>query len=203
MDKDYYQKLTLAVYRVTEFFPEKEPLRFQMRELADKILAYLILANPHPENVSSKGDLLKDIQTLYGYFDLADMQKWVDSRNFAVLKREYDNIRKPIENTSILHEFAVLSNTEKTVENSFPLLVGRQEKRVQNGQNGHRQEKILEVMNGNGMVKIGELIKMFPGINRRTVLRDLDKLCQDGAAVRNGNGRGAHYLKNGIKHDMS
>lgn len=168
IDRNFYQKLALAVYGVTDFFPEKEPLRFHIREQADKILANLASANPHPENIGNKEDLLKDIRILYGYFDLAIMQNWVDPRNFSVLKREYGRVRELFEK---------------------PL--------------GNRQDKILEAVDGNGMVKIGDIIKLIPGVNRRTVLRDLDKLCQTGAMVRNGNGRGAHYVKNGLGHNMS
>lgn len=200
IDREYYQKLTLAVYRVTEFFPEKEPLRFQIRELADKILANLVLANPHPENIANKGDLLKDIKALFSYFDLADLQNWVDPRNFSVLKREYGKIQKPLEEAAVLSEFSapaasksVLLNTGKSVENSFS----------GNSQNGNRQEKILEAINGNGMVKIGDLLRLFPGVNRRTVLREMDKICQTGAVVRNGHGRGAHYTKNGHANDIN
>ena len=151
----------------------------------------MALANPHPANISNKGDLIKDIKILDGCFELADAQNWVDSRNFLVLRREYNKIKKLAENAPIIDELThpavskpVLSNTGKVVENSF----------------GNRQEKILEVIGGNGGTKIGELTKFFPGVNRRTVLRDLDKLCQDGSAVRNGNGRGAYYVKNG-NHD--
>lgn len=117
------------------------------------------------------------IGEILGLFDVAEKKNWVDKRNFLVLKREYDKVGHAMSNLC-----------EETVEN--PLAASR-------------QEKILAVMNSNGMVKIGDLIKVFPGVNRRTVLRDLDKLCQAGAVVRNGNGRGAHYLGNGHKHDMS
>lgn len=149
-------KLTLAVYRVTELFPENEPLKFQIRESANRILADLLC----DENGS------RHILEIKGLFDLAQNQNLVDSRNFLVLSAEYDKIE----------------NTGKTVENSFP-------------KNNLRQEKILEVINGNGKIKIGNLIGLFPEINRRTVLRDLEGLCQTGVVVRNGNGRGIYYTR--------
>src|SRR3989344_5854444 len=165
---EHLLKLSLAVYRVTELFPETEPLRFQIRESANNILADLLL------NCDEKCS--RHIMEIVGLFDLAEEKNWVDSRNFLVLKREYNKVGHRMSNLS---------------ENSY-LEPGSK-------QSNHRHEKILEVINGNGMVKIGDLIKLFPGINRRTVLRDLDKLCQDGAAIRNGNGRGAHYIYNGHK----
>lgn len=115
------------------------------------------------------------IEEILGLFKLAEKKNWVDSSNFLVLKREYDKVGHRMSN--------FVSN-------------------LSDNHNNHRQEKILEEINGNNMVKIGDLIKLFPGVNRRTVLRDLDKLCQTGIMVRNGNGRGTYYIKNGLKCDI-
>lgn len=104
-------------------------------------------------------------------FDLAEKKNWVDPRNFLVLKREYA---------------AYSNSTESSCrENSTQ------------SSNNHRQYKIIEAINGSKKIKIGELVSLFPGVNRRTVLRDLDKLCQTGIMVRNGIGRGVYYVKNG------
>ena len=108
------------------------------------------------------------IEEILGLFNLAEEKKSADKRNFLVLRQEYDRILKIV-----------------SAEDDL------------SGDN-HRQAKILAALNSSdGMVKIGDLIKFFPGVNRRTVLRDLDKLCQDGFMVRNGTGRGVFYIKNG------
>ena len=164
-------KLTLAVYRVTELFPETgEDLKWQIRESANRILADLLM---------NQGE--KSSRPIKELFEKVERQNWVDSRNFLVLKREYDKIQqiRPIR-----------KNSGKTVENSSP-------------KNNHRQKKILEVIDGNGKTKISELLRLFPEISRRTVLRDLGKLCRAGMTVRNGNGRGIYYTKNGQKCDTS
>lgn len=160
-------KLTLAVYKVIALFPIGEDLGMKIRESADKILADLLLNRPT--------DLFEQLDNL---FSLAEEKHWVDSRNFLVLRREYDRIRL---------SFEASRTSGKTVDNS----------------NNHRHDKIIEAINGNGKVKIGEIVSLFPGLNRRTVLRDLDKLCQTGVMVRSGNGRGAYYIKNGHKCDTT
>ena len=66
--------------------------------------------------------------------------------------------------------------------------------------NGNRQDRILEAINGNDTIKISDFARLLPGVNRRTILRDLDKLCQTGVMTRNGNGRGAHYAKCDMSH---
>lgn len=123
-------------------------------------------------NLLSDEDASRYIGNILGLLNAAEKRNWVDARNFQVLRIEYGKMQQ-------------VPPTKEPVENS--LLAGR-------------QEKILAVMASNGMVKIGDLIKVFPDVNRRTVLRDLDKLCQVGVAVKNGKGRGAHYVKNGVKH---
>jgi len=163
LGKERLLKLTLAVYKVTAVFPPAEAggdLGLEIRDLADKILANLLL------NQNDKASSC--IEEMLSLFGLAEEGKLADKRNFLVLRQEYDRILKIV-----------------SAENALP------------GDN-HRLEKILAALNSsNGMMKIGDLIKFFPGVNRRTVLRDLDKLCQDGFMVRNGTGRGVYYVING------
>ncbi len=159
MTKDFYIKLTLSVYRVTELFPENETLKHEIRNLANEILANLIINNFK--------DCSRNIKSLKDLFSLAEKQDWVDSRNFFVLHREYDKIKRPI-------------NTGKPVEKP------RTTK--------NRKEKILETFQENKKIKIGDLTKIFPNINRRTLLRDLENFSQAGLIIRNGNGRGACYM---------
>jgi len=59
-----------------------------------------------------------------------------------------------------------------------------------------RKEKILKTINSNGKTKLGDLVRVFPDVNRRTLLRDLGEFTKIGLLVRNGNGRGAHYVAN-------
>lgn len=177
MEKERFLRLTSAVYRVTAIFPigkEGDNLCLKIRQLADKILA-----KPSSDKIE---DILKIL-------DQAEKENWVDPRNFLVLKREYEEIRQSI---GIGHSTRLMinNNTESSVI-------------LADSSNGNRQDKIVEAINGGGMIKIGDILKVLPGVNRRTVLRDLDKLCQTGVTVRNGNGRGVYYAKNGHKCDMS
>lgn len=151
MDRDYFVKLTLAVYKVTELFPQDTSLKCDIRNLANEILA----------NLLTNGRPMSDIEKLEGYFDEAEAQNWVDSRNFLVLRREYDKIKE---------EFQAKSNF-----------------------NNGRQKKIIEIAQGNGRVKLGELLKFFPEVNKRTLMRDLESLSRAGIVSRNGNGRARYY----------
>ena len=168
--KEFYIRLTLGVYKVSQLFPRKEPLRADIRELADEILASL-LCNNH----QGCSENIKLIQNL---FNLAESRGLADPRNFLVLRREYNKVSGLIEDAGV--------SAGKTVENSSL-----------NGKNKNRQEVILSILKSNSKVKMSDLAESFPDINRRTILRDLGVFCQSGVVERNGSGRGACYtIKN-------
>jgi len=81
MNRNFLIQLTSAVYRLTLFFPKKEPLRYKMRELADDILA-------RPNE--------KDLEVLDSFFEVASVQNWVSPADVLAIKEEYDNLRKTL-----------------------------------------------------------------------------------------------------------
>ena len=159
MSKEPYIRLTLGVYKVSELFPAKEPLKREIKKLADEILVSLLVNQS--ENCS------RTIAEMAKLLDLAESRGWVDPRNFLVLRREYAKIG----------DFCV-----EKVEKVGKTVPGKK-----------RQEEILGILKANGQIKIGDLVKSFPGVNRRTILRDLGTFCQIGAIERSGSGRGACY----------
>ena len=109
MDKQYSINLAGAVYRVTELFPQNEPLRYKIREIADEILAdFAVFQNLEKQNMEAEQGFLRgndaknqifskiDILNNY-YFDLAREQAWVNPLNFLILKQEYDKMKSDIE----------------------------------------------------------------------------------------------------------
>lgn len=171
----HYLELTLAVYRVTELFPKKEPLRSQIRESANKVLADLLL------NQDENGGFghAMSIEEMMGFLDLAEAKNWVDSRNFFVIRREYDRIEQSITSRAL----KIKQEKEKTVENEIHLIKTKE-----------RQTRILGIFRESGKVKVGHLTRFFPEVNRRTLLRDLENFVQLGLVERNGNGRAACYV---------
>ena len=162
--KESYIRLTLGVYKVSQLFPEKvpegNPLKNDLRKLADEILVSLLCDRYRecPENI-------KLIQNL---FNLAESRGLVDPRNFLVLRREYAKIsEKPVDNFSDI------------------------------GKKKRRRAVILGILKNNDKVKLSDLAKNFPGLNRRTLIRDMGVFCQTGVIERSGGGRGAYYtIKN-------
>jgi len=164
MSVDFYIKLTLAVYRVTELFPKEEVLKQNIRDLANEILVDLI-SNNHKKCAG-------DIKALNQVLNLAQAYNWVDGRNFSVLLREYAKIE-------ILAEKQVKTLSGKTVEK--PLKTQK------------RKSEILKVLQEKKKIQLRELVQAFPQVSKRTLMRDLDELYRAGTVIRVGNGRGSCY----------
>lgn len=79
--------------------------------------------------------------------------------------------------------FEVLRREYGKIEKPAPIIAGR-------------KEKLLKALASNDKTRLRDLVKVFPDINRRTLLRDLEEFTKTGLIVRNGGGRGIHYVAN-------
>lgn len=178
MDRDYLIKLTLAVYKVTNVFPHKEPLKFLIREKANQILADFILKN-------KVKNIQKNIDVINSYFEIAEKQNWVDQLNFLVLKREYNEIIEELEDEVV--------KTDKEEKIS---------KKVLKSSNPHpdpillnnRCEKILDVLKEKEKAQIWEFKKVFPEVTKRTLRRDFEFLLRERLVVRAGENNNVYYM---------
>lgn len=188
MNKPHFIKLTLAVYRVTDLFPEGEPLKFKIRELSNDILADLILASAinQGKDFEDKQRSLSRMEIMDGYLDLAQAHDWADHRNYLVLRTEYSKIKEWLDST---FQNKVQKVENPNIKETMPSNNSVNEIMI----NGGRRAKIIEHLEGNGRVQIGQLSQIFPDISRRTLVRDLDGLFRSGYIRRIGNGRAAYY----------
>jgi predicted HTH transcriptional regulator len=82
--KEKLIELTKRVYRLTQFFPKKEPLRYKIREIADEILANLLRETKNPT--------IKDWEILDSFFEIAKEQNWVSPREISQIQQDYKNL---------------------------------------------------------------------------------------------------------------
>ena len=176
MDRNYLIKLCFGVHKVADIFPKSESLKFKIKELANEILANLILINQNDRNDGGTTSIiLKEIETLEGYFRLAKSKEWVDSRNFLVLEREYNKIKGEVEKLG----------------KSFSLRNQRLEESNLNQK--ERQKRILEILEKKEKIRLGELSQIFSDVHSRTLIRDLEKLREAGLIQKSGERKAAYY----------
>jgi len=202
MEREQIIKLTLALYKVTELFEKKEPLRFFLRKKALEILSnYLLLFAENFVNLkrSEKDKIIQkifnDIEIIKGYLDIGRAQHIVAKQNFFILKREYIKLKKELkeELQSIKEEKGKRIEREtkqkdeivRTEEEVKPVL-GREE------MNG-RCKKILEILKQKGAVQVKDVKEVFPEVTKRTLRRDFDYLLEKGFIERLGQGNSTFY----------
>ena len=192
MDKEYFFNLINAVYEVTELFPKEEPLRFEIRKRSLKVFADLMISSPNP-GIKKIEDLallmIKDIEIIEEFLNLAESQEMADSRNFLVLEREYgkikDYLEEKLENSN--SKEILKKNPEEPLENNF--FDG-------NGKNHSltsRQQKIVRILKDKKTAQPGDILNSFDEVTKRTLRRDLGRLSDMGIIKRVGKSNKIFY----------
>ena len=99
--QDRILNLTVALYRVTDYFPKAEILRSHLRAKADEIFERLIEYGDMPEPDKEIRSLVHKIRTIKGYLAIASTLNYVRSLNFTILEKEYGLIEQILESERI------------------------------------------------------------------------------------------------------
>src|SRR3990167_10002345 len=91
--EDKFLKITSAVYKLLDFFPEGEPLKNRAKDKALAITEGLVSL----QKDKAASQLLEDIEILLNYLKIAKSFGWIDSVNFLIIEKEYENIKKQIQ----------------------------------------------------------------------------------------------------------
>ena len=180
MEKEYFIQLTKELYRLTLLFPKKEPLRYKLRELAEEILANLILilkGNFHRSSNLVEG-IENDLEVLDTYFEIAKDQNWVSPDDILEIQKEYSNIREEIEK--------VKKEEEKNPQPEIKENPEKEKVAERNDIINERQQKILEILREKGRAQVGQLVSVFPQVSKRTLRRDFRFLLKRGLIERIG-----------------
>ena len=137
MSEDKYSKLTNALYKVIEFFPEEDPLKNKTKEKALEIMEGLV-------KQSNSEQVLGDIDVLKGYLMVGKSQGWIDNINFLILSKEYDKVKEKIGSAAEVMQRGT-GLLEETKEIPFSKNKGEIREKTNIPQNSisDRQEKIL------------------------------------------------------------
>ena len=85
-------EITLALYRVTDFFPQGEVLRKNIREKANEIFGGITEYDHSFVSAEEAASIIAKIGSMKGFLAIARSMRFVNSLNIAVLEREYGNL---------------------------------------------------------------------------------------------------------------
>ncbi len=187
MEKDILIQLTNNLYRLTLFFPKKEPLRYKMRELAADILANFLKNNPFEKKEDGLLQAKKDLEALSGFFDVALAQNWASSSQILALKQGYDNLQEELKDEKIFEnktkpiQFQPAQSEPIQLKEASPA----KSQAVFNGAS-QRQEKIMDFLKENGRAQVWQIKEILPDVTKRTLRRDFEHMLSQGLIERIG-----------------
>jgi len=182
-------KLTNAVYKVTNLFPAKDPLKIAIRKEALDVLFFSILVAKGIDP-KSKGNVFTSLKLLEAYFQISSKQNWVDERNFEILQAEYDKVKQLFEE---------LSKKSKPEKKKPDLNQPKEEKKEITGKQieyeklSDIQLKVLEILQNKGQLKPNELKEFFPKVSARSIRRELRELKEKNIICAFGSGKAIFY----------
>ena len=194
--EDNFVKITDAVYRLLDFFPEGDPLKNKAKEKALEILANsrLVFDNQgwlslkkylSPEREKFAERLVENIEILESYLKIGKQQGWISDH----IKKQIDvkkivvkpvQILGKVQDAQISKTSQLIPETEKKIS---PIIV---KKPTDRGEYSDRQEKIIKMLTKKGKAQVADIIKELPDVTKRTIRRDLDDLLKKDRILRVG-----------------
>jgi len=202
MEKSYFVKLTVVLYRITELFPKGEPLSFSLRKKANDILADATLVFGANSVVLVKAEkqrllnrVIKNIDVIQAFFELASKQEWIKQENFLVLQREYSRIAKEAGLLLAMNKELAQNKAIKDTQQIKPQNhVFENNEVVSSEQLKERHKKILKFLKSRGVVQVKDVKDVLPEVTKRTLRRDFDFLLKQGLVDRRGDKNMTEYV---------
>lgn len=183
--------------------PLRYKIRETAQELLANLVALESLNNPRPgmilisETMNQKKIFFtadKDLEIMNSYFEVAKWQNWVNYFDILEIQEKYANIRGNLEIqiSKFYSRDALTSAGQKELlgqENNIakePVLAEIKDERPsavlakigkdETSQQITRHNEILKILNKVEAMQVGEMNKFFPGVSKRTLRRDFQKL---------------------------
>ena len=187
---DRVKKLTEALYRVTDLYSEREPLKWTLREASLDIYNNL-MSIMSDKNFRNFVDITKAISNIIHTLELASLGGFISDVNFGILRREYSNLKLMIDSQKEL--VLIEQKVELEQLKQKPITVSdRMSDRVSDIIFG-RKKKITDFISANGKKTIKEILPIFDNISEKSVQRDLLELVKEGKLITEGEKRWRAY----------
>ncbi len=196
--------MTNGLYRLTQLFPKKEPLRYKIRgigvDILDRVLRItdLRITNRHEYTNNDEGgdlktEILIDLGIMKAFLAIAKEQKWVKDAEILKVEQGYDILNQSIEGME-------KQKTPGVSEQETPVFQALMASELSSGfnepvpmpmpdnlhKNRQRQERIMKIVKEKGKVQVWEIKKVLPGVSKRTLRRDFEYLLNQGLVERVG-----------------
>jgi len=194
MQKKEIIDITNKLYKLTILFPKKEPLRYKMREVGNRVLEDIITLevfhNPIPgddflpvDNSKAKEgifNLKTNLDIIISYFEVAKYQNWVSYFDVLEVQEKYDKIKDNLFKSLLLK--IEEKNKQKTIVKQSVRVVKKEDKKDLDS----RKKKIIDFLRQRKQAQVWEIKELLPDVSKRTLRRDFEYLLKQGLVQRIG-----------------
>lgn len=208
---DRIQKITAALYRVTDLLSDKEPIKWTLRNTAIMLYDNLVSIKNVKDKNTSLGDSLNLIYQIVKSLELVAAGTCVSMLNFEILKREYLALSAFMEGKKaevareqpILLEFPVYRNKTASLtsfknqtfsETTQTPSISSKPPDLWESDLKNRKGKILDFLKNGAAKTVNEIAAILKGeASEKSVQRDLFDLVRVGKIIAVGDKRWRKY----------
>ncbi|MCC6290554.1 DeoR family transcriptional regulator [Candidatus Nomurabacteria bacterium] len=166
-DRLKLEKLASAVYLITDFLNDSDPLKWRLRDKALSLLDQVVLSH---------------INQILSLINIVRLNPNASEMNLNILKREYDYFKDRL-----------VSEKELSFEQETLISGAKLSPKLHAG-NSDRRDTIFKIIKQNGPISIADIARAVPDVSSKTVQRELAELVRSGALKKEGERRWSRYL---------
>ncbi len=195
------QKLAQALYAVTAFCPDNEPLKLKLRDQAITLTTTLNTLKTDEStayNLSFLNQVIINIHLILNLCDLALAGNVLSVMNISIIKQEYESLLKDakeqlatnnlLDTTSSLPAFRPIDRPKELKD------IKDNKTYRQGGIVSDRQQQIIKSLEGQGWLGIKDIADAVPECSTKTVQRELAALVDSGVLKKQGDRRWSRYI---------
>lgn len=217
------EKIATALYLITSYFSDKEPLKWSLRKSSTSLMNSVISITKRSTEDQTKHlrDLNRSLIQISSYLELAEKTSLVSYMNFSILNDEVrgvsSQVEKAIKGQQNVEEktvsdsvfkgaFAskghqgqedkgqdVLENDDKRQVEESPMVKETPKTSMSSPSSKDRISNILNIIKDLESVSIKDISSRIEGVSEKTIQRDLTKLIKNGSIKKEGERRWSKY----------
>jgi len=198
------EKISAAIYLVTNLIPSDDPMRHQLRDIAAKILN--VLFTSMSDNNHTRISVAGYLQNILSLIEISSISGLISNMNARILSEEIRYVVEQINVRGIdVNRFSLkfLKDSEGSVDKTRPKAnVGHKghgkgvSRNVSKGDDDARVERsrrIIDLLKKHDHLKIASFTAVIKDCSAKTIQRDLISLVEQGVLKRDGERRWSTY----------
>lgn len=206
------EKLVSAVYLLTSFFNEQEPLRNELRSSSIGLLEsqLKLIQEVGTSSMEAHADIKKNVLHIVSLLQAGFYAGLISEMNYEVLRKEFMALLSKLAEDNQTDEslfknsfFDVPVETQTKIEmvkadviepkKDIVFYKGQEQKTLSNKKD-ERRNTILSIIQKKGKVSIKDIVEEIRGCSEKTIQRELSALVDDGTLRKVGERRWSRYM---------